>query len=952
MRHTRWIGFALAASLPACNCKHGSDQQIESRDSTPVATPNPLSFGDVPLGQTETLPLTLTNTGTLELDISSVAISQGNDAGPAQFSFAPLTNAQQPFGASLQPGDTATANLQCHPNQGGAQTGTLVIKSNSEGVPSLSVDLQCTGINVAIVVQPASLNFGNVQDGTQSTLSVTLSNNGSSASGLIQVSPVAGTQASEFSWSGTPTALSPGQSFSLQVTFAPLQQGAASAFIPFSYCATCSQQTIPLSGTGVDGELAYSLDPIAFANVPAGNTVSSPTVTLSNVGTASVSIQAFAMQSGSTKPFALAGNPTMPTTLKPGADFQFTVSYTASASGNDSDAVNATWVPLDSAGAPVTGISPRIAADPVTGNGSSNPCTLQIVPGSLNFGNVTVGTAVQKSVTLTDSGNQQCSVTAIGLAAGTDAAFSLVAPGTTSLTIAPGANATIAVSCDVTASGTPLLHKGALTFKSDDPANASVSVPLSASVQGSGPYSNGWPKWHNDNTDQGQSAADTTGDVGNLVWKFNVGVPQTGSGEAGQINPNPTYMNSPVVDASGNVYQLGMSGTFYAVSPTGSQLWTASLLAPNPDEHPATPIIAADGTIYVETGTDNPSVTAQMYHLSTTGSILYSSGPPTGANCDPNSFCFSTSDCEQGTCNNNGQCCVTADGFDVNPSLGNDGLLFDGDDFGQVVTYTLSAVGSFTQTNEVILEFYGERVAVALDGSDNSYWCSLNVCYGVSAPSAGFSQIPAWPSAGATIGNVGNGALLSLGEGNAWANSDLAYDASFTGWLMVEGGTQNGNTGQTEIVAMDPKNGSLHWDMPLPSGPTPGSFDPVSAVGIFSSDVGNSAPAIDAVDGTVYVGNVNGLYALVGKTGAIKAGFPYLPSQDSGADADVDSAPAIGGDRTVFFGTAGGTFYAVNPDGTERYHYKTGGRISSSPAIGPDGTVFFVSDDGNLYALR
>jgi outer membrane protein assembly factor BamB len=110
--------------------------------------------------------------------------------------------------------------------------------------------------------------------------------------------------------------------------------------------------------------------------------------------------------------------------------------------------------------------------------------------------------------------------------------------------------------------------------------------------------------------------------------------------------------------------------------------------------------------------------------------------------------------------------------------------------------------------------------------------------------------------------------------------------------------------------------------------------------------VGNSAPAIDAYDGTVYVGNVDGLYALVGATGAIKAGFPFLTV------ADVDSAPAIGGDRTVFFGTSDGVFYAVNPDGTERYHFTTGGRISSSPAIGPDGTVYFVSDDGFLYALR
>lgn len=207
-----------------------------------------------------------------------------------------------------------------------------------------------------------------------------------------------------------------------------------------------------------------------------------------------------------------------------------------------------------------------------------------------------------------------------------------------------------------------------------------------------------------------------------------------------------------------------------------------------------------------------------------------------------------------------------------------------------------------------------------------------------------------WPAAGAQIGGAGGSGLQN---GTSWVNSDLAYDASFTGWLMVEAGTQTSKgTGNIEVVAMDPTNGSIKWDKALPSGPTPGTFNPNTGVGVLVADVGNSAPAIDAVDGTVYVGNVNGLYALVGQSGAIKSGFPYIPSQDTGANADVDSAPAIGGDRTVFFGTAGGTFYAVNPDGSERYHLKTGGRISSSPAIGPDGTVFFVSDDGNLYAVR
>ena len=539
-----------------------------------------------------------------------------------------------------------------------------------------------------------------------------------------------------------------------------------------------------------------------------------------------------------------------------------------------------------------------------------------------------------------------CQVSQVALAASSDPDFVLPAGQTTAITLAAGADASLYVDFEAPTLAPPTLKKGTLTFLTGDPAKPTASVPLLASIPvipgQQGPYSAGWPKWHNDNTDQGQSAANTSGDVGQLVWKFNVGAPLAVS-ISSTFNPSPTYMNSPVVDGLGTVYQLAMDGTFYAISAAGQQLWTANLLPPNPDEHPATPIIAADGTIYVETGTDSlgSNVVAQLYHLdSKDGSILFEAGPPTGGNCISGNTCLTDSDCASNNCQN-GNCCFNADGFDVNPSLGNGGLLFDGDDFGQIVTYTLDPSGTFTQGNEVILRFFGERVAVALDENDQSYWCSGTLCYGVTAPGAGFAKMPAWPSFGAANGTSPLGDLPTT-----WTNSDLAFDKSFTGWLMVETGSQKGNLGMTQVVAMDTQDGSFHWTRTLPFGITPGSFNSETDVGIFSSDVGNSAPAIDAYDGTVYVGNVNGLYALVGSTGAIKPGFPFLTV------ADVDSAPAIGGDRTVFFGTSDGVFHAVNPDGTERYRFTTGGRISSSPAIGPDGTVYFVSDDGFLYALH
>ena len=41
----------------------------------------------------------------------------------------------------------------------------------------------------------------------------------------------------------------------------------------------------------------------------------------------------------------------------------------------------------------------------------------------------------------------------------------------------------------------------------------------------------------------------------------------------------------------------------------------------------------------------------------------------------------------------------------------------------------------------------------------------------------------------------------------------------------------------------------------------------------------------------------------------------------------------------------GSAFYAVAPNGVEKWHYDTGGDVVSSPAIAADGTVYVGSRD-------
>ena len=105
-----------------------------------------------------------------------------------------------------------------------------------------------------------------------------------------------------------------------------------------------------------------------------------------------------------------------------------------------------------------------------------------------------------------------------------------------------------------------------------------------------------------------------------------------------------------------------------------------------------------------------------------------------------------------------------------------------------------------------------------------------------------------------------------------------------------------------------------------------------------------SSPAI-GTDGTVFVGSSDKkLYAL-NPDGSLKWSYTT-------GGGVYSSSPDIGADGTVFVGSDNDKLYALNPDGSLKWSYTTGSDVSSSPAIGADGTVFVGSFDGKLYALN
>jgi outer membrane protein assembly factor BamB len=538
-------------------------------------------------------------------------------------------------------------------------------------------------------------------------------------------------------------------------------------------------------------------------------------------------------------------------------------------------------------------------------------CTLQVSPNPLSFGSVAANTEPTLSLTLTNAGAANCTITQVALVTGSDPAFTLSSVPGLPLVLGANGNASVGVTF-AAGNGAPALHSATVAVESSDPQDPDQPIPVNAFVTG-GVYSGGWPKWHYDSFNTGRSPADTSRLAGTVAWKFNVGQPSNQKGAAG------SNLESPVVDAQGNVYYQGQLGILYALNPDGGQLWHVLLPSPAADPFPATPTLLANGTMLLATGGEQNTL-PNFYVLSTSGGgVLYST--PFGAG-----------------------------GFSSIPTLGNDGTLFLGDDDGLPGNSTTDqddatvwsiADGGMNWVTGAAIGFLSaansnERLSVAVAPGGNTYWCSGNQCFGMTAVDAGFLTLPTWPGLGASIGTRQDPIFdLSTTVTSAVAldPSPGGYVYAYAGWFAA---LQTGNGVGGVVAAINPQTGAVVWGIRLP--------DTVVDIGlnVTAADYGNAPPAI-ASDSTVYVGHADGLRALDGKSGGTKWLFPC---------DNVTSGPAIGGDGTIFFGSHNGTFYAVYPDGGQRFTVDAGSIISGSPAIALDGTVYFVSDDGFLYALK
>jgi len=139
--------------------------------------------------------------------------------------------------------------VQFAPQGSVSATGSVSIVSNAPNSPA-TVSLSGTGLaaSYTLAVNPGSLSYGTVTDGSSAAQSFTVTNTGNANVAITGVS-VTGAEYAIASGAGAVT-LSPNQSTAVSVQFAPTIAGSATGTVKITSNATAGTSSVSLSGTG------------------------------------------------------------------------------------------------------------------------------------------------------------------------------------------------------------------------------------------------------------------------------------------------------------------------------------------------------------------------------------------------------------------------------------------------------------------------------------------------------------------------------------------------------------------------------------------------------------------------------------------------------------------------------------------------------------------------------
>ena len=285
-----------------------------------------------------------------------------------------------------------TLRVTFSPSARGTSTGTLSFSDNAPGSPQ-TINLTGNGVSPVITLSPSSLTFpGAPLNTTGPTQTVTMSNAGADSSTIRSI-----TTGGDFTQSNScGTSLAAGASCKITVAFKPTLNGTRTGSLFVSDNSPGSPHTVSLTGTGVGPDAMLSAGTLNFSDQPVGTTSGPQIVTLTNDGSASMTIAGIQTIGG------FADTTKCGASLAAGMNCTISVTFQPTATGVNSGALT---ISDNAPGSPQT---VTLIGDAVKGPAP----VAYLSPTTLTFGPQPVSTtSLTQSITVTNTGNATLDIT-------------------------------------------------------------------------------------------------------------------------------------------------------------------------------------------------------------------------------------------------------------------------------------------------------------------------------------------------------------------------------------------------------------------------------------------------------------------------------------------------------------------------------------------------------------
>lgn len=213
-----------------------TESDTDADSATLVVSSMALRFSEVPLHETATQTLTLSNAGDDDIQLFDLSL-----IGPTTFGVGPLQSPR------LAPGESTSIDVRFAPLSADEQHGSLVIESSAPGQAEVSVELVGQGVG-GVLAGPAALEFAPIGLGCAASAELVVSNAGNAP---LTVSSASSTAPFSVETGLLPLELAPDEETLLTVWYEPtLPSQPTSSHLLVS--SDAGDVTVPLSGAVTD----------------------------------------------------------------------------------------------------------------------------------------------------------------------------------------------------------------------------------------------------------------------------------------------------------------------------------------------------------------------------------------------------------------------------------------------------------------------------------------------------------------------------------------------------------------------------------------------------------------------------------------------------------------------------------------------------------------------------